>query len=51
VKPFSLSLGEHVRSGYLVSGQTIGALALALGIDAPTLTATLARYNQGAQAR
>jgi succinate dehydrogenase/fumarate reductase flavoprotein subunit len=49
VKPFSLSLGEHVRSGYLVSGQTTGALALALGIDAPTLTATLARYNQGAR--
>jgi len=48
VKPFSLSLREHLRSGYLVRGQTIGALASALGIDAETLAATLARYNESA---
>jgi len=49
VKPFALSLREHLRSGYLVRGQTIGALALALGIDAEPLAATLARYNEGAR--
>jgi succinate dehydrogenase/fumarate reductase flavoprotein subunit len=49
VKPFSLSLREHQRSGYLVRGQTIGALAFALGIDAEALTATLARYNEAAR--
>jgi succinate dehydrogenase/fumarate reductase flavoprotein subunit len=49
VKPFALSLHEHLRSGYLVRGQTIGALAFALGIDAQTLAATLARYNADAR--
>ncbi len=49
VKPFALSPREHVRSGYLVRGQTIGALASALGIDAEPLAATLARYNEGAR--
>ena len=49
VKPLSLSLREHQRSGYLVRGQTIGALAFALGIDAKPLAATLARYNEGAR--
>jgi succinate dehydrogenase/fumarate reductase flavoprotein subunit len=49
VRPFALSLREHLRSGYLVRGQTIGALALALGIDAEPLAATLARYNEGAR--
>lgn len=49
VRPFALSLREYLRGGYLVRGQTIGALALALGIDAQTLAATLARYNEGAR--
>ena len=49
VSPFALSLHEHLRGGYLVRGQTIGALALALGIDAEPLAATLARYNEGAR--
>ncbi len=49
VKPFALSLREHLGDGYLVRGQTIGALASALGIDAEPLAATLARYNEGAR--
>jgi len=49
VSPFALSLHEYLRGGYLVRGQTIGALALALGIDAEPLAATLARYNEGAR--
>jgi succinate dehydrogenase/fumarate reductase flavoprotein subunit len=49
VKPFALSLREHLGNGYLVRGQTIGALASALGIDAEPLAATLARYNEGAR--
>jgi succinate dehydrogenase/fumarate reductase flavoprotein subunit len=49
VKPFALSLREHLGNGYLVREQTIGALASALGIDAEPLAATLARYNEGAR--
>ena len=49
VKPFALSIGAHVRGGYLVRGPTIGALAARLGIDPETLAATVARYNDGAR--
>jgi len=49
VRPFALSLREYLRGGYLVRGETIGALALALGIDAEPLAATLARHNEGAR--
>jgi succinate dehydrogenase/fumarate reductase flavoprotein subunit len=49
VKPFALSLRGHLRSGYLVRGETIGTLAVALGIDPHALTTSLARYNEGAR--
>jgi succinate dehydrogenase/fumarate reductase flavoprotein subunit len=49
VKPFSFSVREHVRSGYLIEAQTIGALAGALGIDAGALVDTVTRYNEGAR--
>jgi succinate dehydrogenase/fumarate reductase flavoprotein subunit len=49
VKPFSWLVGEHVRRGYLVPGQTISALAGALGIDAERLESTVARYNEDAR--
>jgi succinate dehydrogenase/fumarate reductase flavoprotein subunit len=49
VKPLSPSWREHVRSGYLVEARTLGALAGALGIDANALTASVARYNEGAR--
>jgi succinate dehydrogenase/fumarate reductase flavoprotein subunit len=47
VKPFSLSVRGHLRSGYLVRGQTLGALAL--GADPENLAVTVARYNEGAR--
>jgi succinate dehydrogenase/fumarate reductase flavoprotein subunit len=49
VKPFSSSLSKHQRSGYLVRGQTIGALAVGASIDPVNLAATVTRYNEGAR--
>jgi len=49
VKPFSLSLAEHIQSGYLVQAQTVRALAQALGINQDNLEATVTRFNQGAR--
>ena len=37
VKPFSLSLREHIQSGYLTQGPTVRALALVLGINSDNL--------------
>ncbi len=48
VKPFSLLLGGYLKSGYLRQGQTIGALALALGISPEDLEATVRRFNNDA---
>lgn len=50
VKPFSLSLREHIQSGYLMRGQTVRALALVLGVNADNLEVTVARFNRGARA-
>jgi len=49
VKPFPFPLQRHLRSGYLVRGDTSDALARACGIDAAALTATLDEYNRGAR--
>jgi succinate dehydrogenase/fumarate reductase flavoprotein subunit len=49
VKPFSLSLREHIKSGYLTRGGTVGALALALGIDPAHLEASVRRFNDDAR--
>jgi succinate dehydrogenase/fumarate reductase flavoprotein subunit len=49
VKPFSLSLREHIRLGYLTRAQTVRALALELGIDPDGLETTVARFNQDAR--
>lgn len=45
--PFPLS--PHIRSGYLVEGRTPEDLAAKLGMDGAVLTATISRYNQGAE--
>jgi succinate dehydrogenase/fumarate reductase flavoprotein subunit len=50
VKPFSLSLREHLRSGYLARGRTIGALARVLGIDPDNLETSVRRFNDDARA-
>jgi succinate dehydrogenase/fumarate reductase flavoprotein subunit len=49
VKPFSLSLRKHLKSGYLTRGRTVGALALALGIDPDNLAGSVRRFNKDAR--
>lgn len=48
VPPAPLPIGQYIRSGYLVAGDTIKALAMQLGIDSSGLASTIARYNEGA---
>ncbi len=48
-KPFPLPVASHVRSGYLVRGATIEALARACGIDAQALAATVNAFNDHAR--
>jgi succinate dehydrogenase/fumarate reductase flavoprotein subunit len=45
-----MPLGGSLRSGYLLRGTTLEALAQACGIDPAGLRATVQRYNQQAQA-
>ena len=45
VKPFPIPIRRHLASGYLARGRTPQELAARLGIDAPALARTLARYN------
>lgn len=47
-KPAPLPLGKHLRSGYLVSGNTLAELARNAGIDANGLETTVREYNEGA---
>jgi len=48
VKPRPLPLGPHLRSGYLLRGETPAALARRAGIDADAFERTLAEYNRHA---
>ena len=48
VKPRPLPLGPHLKSGYLLSGETIEELAEKAGID-PKLEQTVAEYNCNAK--
>jgi succinate dehydrogenase/fumarate reductase flavoprotein subunit len=45
VPPFPMPLGHHLRSGYLMRGATIEALAAQAGIDPKGLTDTVAHFN------
>lgn len=47
-KPFPLPLGGHLRSGYLLRGATLKALAEKAGINADQLQKTVAEFNKGA---
>jgi succinate dehydrogenase/fumarate reductase flavoprotein subunit len=47
-KPFPLPLWPHLRSGYLLRGDTLAELAAKAGIDPVGLDKTIADYNQGA---
>jgi succinate dehydrogenase/fumarate reductase flavoprotein subunit len=45
VPPFPMPLGHHLRTGYLMRGATIEALAAQAGIDPKGLADTVARFN------
>ena len=47
-KPAPMPLGGHIRSGYLVKGETLAALAKNAGIDPAGLEQTVHGYNLGA---
>lgn len=48
VGPFPVPIGRHLRSGYLLRGQTLSELAARAGIDASALAATVTGYNRAA---
>ena len=45
IKPYCLSLGRYVRSGYISTGRSIRELAAAIGIDPDALEVTVTRHN------
>jgi len=45
VPPFPMPLGHHLRTGYLMRGETLEALAAQAGIDAKALKETVAQFN------
>lgn len=47
-KPAPMPLGGHLRSGYLVKGNTLAELAANAGIDPAGLEQTVRHYNSGA---
>lgn len=49
IKPFSLSLRKHLKSGYLAQGQTVRALALGLRINPDNLEACIQQFNADAR--
>lgn len=49
VKPFTRRLTADLQSGYLKSGRTLEALALALGLQPEILRSTVERYNADAR--
>ncbi len=49
VKPFSLSLRGHLKSGYLIRAKTIRELAVKLEISPENLGATIKRFNDDAR--
>jgi len=48
VKPAPMPIGKFIRNGYLLSGNTLGELAQAAGLDAQGLEETVREYNLGA---
>jgi len=49
VKPNPVPRGQHVRSGYILRGDTLADLALQAGIDPAELQKTVARFNEHAR--
>lgn len=49
VKPAPVPFGQHVRSGYILRGETLADLARQAGIDVAELEKTVARFNEHAR--
>ncbi|MCK1620691.1 FAD-dependent oxidoreductase [Bradyrhizobium sp. 159] len=45
VPPFPMPLGHHLKTGYLMRGDTLEALAAKAGIDAKAFTETIKQFN------
>ena len=45
VPPFPMPLGHHLKTGYLVRGETLEALATKAGIDAKAFVETVKQFN------
>ncbi|MBJ7404009.1 MAG: FAD-dependent oxidoreductase [Bradyrhizobium sp.] len=45
VPPFPMPLGHHLKTGYLMRGDTLEALAAKAGIDAEAFTDTVKQFN------
>jgi succinate dehydrogenase/fumarate reductase flavoprotein subunit len=45
VPPFPMPLGHHLKTGYLLRGNTLAELAAQAGIDARNFEATVAKFN------
>jgi succinate dehydrogenase/fumarate reductase flavoprotein subunit len=45
VPPFPMPLGHHLKSGYLMRGDTLEALAAKAGIDAQSFVETVRQFN------
>jgi 3-oxosteroid 1-dehydrogenase len=50
IKPIWQRLAPYLKAGYLIEGRTVADLARRIGVDAPTLEATVARHNESARA-
>jgi len=48
VPPFPMPIGRHIRTGYLMRGDTLAALAAEAGIDAGGLQTTVTQFNSSA---
>ncbi|KQT21083.1 MULTISPECIES: FAD-dependent oxidoreductase [Bradyrhizobium] len=48
VPPFPMPLGHHLKTGYLMRGDTLEALAAKAGIDAKAFTETVRQFNAAA---
>lgn len=49
VPPFPMPTGHHLRSGYLMRGDTLEALAAKAGIDAKAFAETVKQFNASAR--
>lgn len=49
VAPFPLPYGQHVKSGYLKTGRTIGELAKQIGVVPEVLQSTVEQFNKNAR--